>query len=188
MKPSRWLPLTVFSSALLYYIVGVHVALDATTLKAPKTVDGCIAQLEAELRRNPNHAEAWRLLGRALQRENQPAKARDAYAKATGLAPGDADIATEAAQVRALADDRRLFDTQAVALLQGALKAQPNHQRARWLLGITQRLAGDNAAAVATWRPLLTQVDAPTAASLRKEIDNARLAASMQPLPEPWRR
>lgn len=172
------------STALLYRIVGTPPALDAANLKAPQTLGDAIAQLEAELQRNPEQAEGWRLLGQARQRENQPGKARDAYAKAVELAPEDAAIATEAAQARALADDKRLFDAEAVALLQRALKNEPDNQRARFFLGIAQRQAGDNAAAAATWEPLLANVDTATSASLRKEIDNARIAAGMTPLPE----
>lgn len=172
------------STALLYRIVGTPPALDAANLKAPETLDDAIAQLEAELQRNPGQAEGWRLLGQAYQRGNQPTKAREAFAKAAEQAPGDADIATEAAESRALADDKRLFDGEAVALLQRALQLQPDNQRARWFLGIAQRQAGDNAAAAATWEPLLARVDAATATSLRREIENARTAAGMPPLPE----
>lgn len=171
------------STLLLYQLVGTPRALDAAAVKAPETLGDAIAQLEAELQRNPNQAEGWRLLAQAYQREDRPIKARDAYARAAELAPADPGILTEAAQSRALADDRRLFDAQAVALLQRALAADPGQQRARWFLGIAQRQAGDNAAAASTWEPLLAQVDAPTAASLRKEIDNARAAAGLPPLP-----
>ena len=171
------------SSALLYRIVGTPQALDAANLTAPETLGDAIAQLQAELARNPEQAEGWRLLGMAYQREGKPLDAREAYAKAASLAAGNADILTEAAQSRALADAKRLFDANAIGLLQAALKADANHQRARWFLGIAQRQGGDNAAAAATWEPLLAQVDAATAASLRKEIDSARVAAGMSPLP-----
>ncbi|MDI1253199.1 cytochrome C biogenesis protein [Thermomonas sp.] len=173
------------STLLLYQLVGTPQALDPAAVKAPATLGDAITQLETELQRNPNQAEGWRLLAQAYQREEQNIKARDAYAKAAALAPADASILTEAAQSRALADDKRLFDAQAVALLQRALAADPAQQRARWFLGIAQRQAGDNAAAAKTWEPLLAQVDAPTAASLRKEIDNARAAAGLSPLPVP---
>jgi cytochrome c-type biogenesis protein CcmH len=173
----------IASSALLYRMVGTPQALDAANLKAPETLGDAIAQLQAELQRNPQQAEGWRLLGVALQREGKAVAARDAYAKAATLAPDDADILSEAAQARALADDNRMFDAKAVALLQTALKADGNHQRARWFLGIAQRQAGDHAAAAATWEPLLAQVDAATADSLRKEVDAARSAAGMPPLP-----
>lgn len=171
------------SSALLYRIVGTPQALDAANLTAPETLGDAIAQLQAELARNPEQAEGWRLLGMAYQREGKPLDAREAYAKAASLAAGNADILTEAAQSRALADAKRLFDANAIGLLRAALKADANHQRARWFLGIAQRQGGDNAAAAATWEPLLAQVDAATAASLRKEIDSARVAAGMSPLP-----
>ena len=171
------------SSALLYRIVGTPQALDAANLTAPETLGDAIAQLQAELARNPEQAEGWRLLGMAYQRESKPLDAREAYAKAASLAAGNADILTEAAQSRALADAKRLFDANAIGLLQAALKADANHQRARWFLGIAQRQSGDNAAAAATWEPLLALVDAATAASLRKEIDAARNAAGMSPLP-----
>ncbi|MEO5963682.1 MAG: cytochrome C biogenesis protein [Thermomonas sp.] len=173
------------STLLLYQLVGTPQALNLTAVKAPETLGDAIAQLETELQRNPDQAEGWRLLAQGYQREEQPIKARDAYAKAVELAPKDAAILTEAAQSRALADDQRLFDPQAVALLQRALVVDPAQERARWFLGIAQRQAGDNAAAAATWEPLLSQVDAPTAASLRKEIDAARSDAGLPPLTKP---
>ena len=175
--------LVLASTALLYRLVGTPQALDAAALRAPETLGEAIAQLEAELQRNPGQAEGWRLLAQALQRENQPAKSRDAFAKAVALSPDDADLLAEAAQSRALADANRLFDAEAVRLLQRALGLRPDHQRARWFLGIAQRQAGDHAAAATTWEPLLAQVDAATATSLRKEVESARAAAGMPPLP-----
>ena len=98
------------------------------------------------------------------------------------LLPDNPDLLSEAAQSRALAHPQRLFDAQAVDLLKRAIATEPAHQRARWFLGIAQRQAGDNAAAAATWEPLLAQVDAATAASLRKEIDAARADAGLPAL------
>lgn len=172
------------STALLYRIVGTPAALDVQAVQAPKTLGEAIAQLQSELRRDPRQPEGWRLLGQALQREGKAVEARDAFARAVALAPDDADLMMEAAQARALADDKRLFDGEAVHLLQAALQREPGHQRARWFLGIAQRQAGRDAEAAATWEPLLAQVDAPTAASLRKEIDGARAAAGLPPLPQ----
>ena len=89
----------------------------------------------------------------------------------------------EAAQARAIAAPGRRFDTEAVALLQGALRVQPRHQRAGWFLGIAQRQAGRHAEAAQTWESLLAQVDAKTAESLRPQIDAARKDAGLPPLP-----
>lgn len=170
------------STGLLYMLVGTPRALDGTAQQSPKTLGDAIVQLEAELQRDPRQAEGWRLLGQAYQREGQPAKARDAYAKAAALLPDDPDLLTEAAQARALANPGRVFDAQAVDLLTRAIAKEPGHQRARWFLGIAQRQAGDNAAAAATWEPLLALVDAATAPSLRKEIDDARADAGLPAL------
>lgn len=170
------------STGLLYMLVGTPRALDGTAQQTPRTLGDAIVQLEAELQRDPRQAEGWRLLGQAYQREGKAAQARDAYAKAVALLPDDADLLAEAAQVRALAHPQRLFDGEAVALLKRALAKDPSHQRARWFRGIAQRQAGDDAGAAATWEPLLAQVDAATAASLRKEIDAARKDAGLPAL------
>ena len=174
--------LMLASTGLLYMLVGTPRALDGTAQETPKTLGEAIAQLEAELQRDPRQAEGWRLLGQAYQREGKAVQARDAYAKAVALLPDEPDLLAEAAQARALAHPRRLFDAQAVDLLTRAIAADASHQRARWFLGIAQRQAGDSAAAAATWAPLLAQVEAATAASLRKEIDAARADAGLPAL------
>ncbi|HSD17115.1 MAG TPA: cytochrome C biogenesis protein [Thermomonas sp.] len=172
----------LLSTGLMYMLVGTPRALDELARHAPQTLGDAIVQLEAELQRDPRQAEGWRLLGQAYQREGKALQARDAFAKAAALLPGDADLLTEAAQARALANEARVFDGQAVDLLERAIAKDASHQRARWFLGIARRQAGDNAAAAATWEPLLAQVDAATAASLRKEIDAARADAGLPAL------
>ena len=174
--------LVLVSTGLLYMLVGTPRVLDVSATRSPETLGDAIAQLEAELKRDPRQAEGWRLLGQAYQREGKPAQSRDAYAKAVALLPDSPDLLTEAAQARALAHPQRLFDTQAVDLLKRAIAAEATHQRARWFLGIAQRQTGDNAEAAATWEPLLAQVDAATRASLRKEIDAARADAGLPAL------
>ena len=166
----------------LYRLVGTPAALAPAARQLPATLPDAIAQLEAELQRNPRQVEGWRLLGRAYANGRQSAKARDAYAHAAQLAPDDPDVLVEAAEARALAAPRRIFDAQAIALLQHALQVQPEHQRGRWFLGIAQRQAGKPADAAKTWEPLLAQVDARTAAPLRAQIDAARGEAGLPPL------
>src|SRR5690606_8275271 len=59
----------------------------------------------------------------------------------------------------------------------------PQHQRARWFLGVWQRQEGQAAEAADTWEPLLAQVDPATANTLRVQIDAARKEAGLPPLP-----
>jgi cytochrome c-type biogenesis protein CcmH len=175
--------LMLVSAGLLYRIVGTPDALDPAALRAPETIGEAIVQLEKSLARDPDQAEGWMLLGMAYQRQGDLAKSRDAYARAARLVPADPDALTEAAQSRALAAPDRRFDAEAVAMLQTALKASPDHQRARWFLGVAQRQAGDNAAAAKTWEPLLGALQGSTAETLRNEVNAARSAAGLAPLP-----
>ena len=175
---------TLLSLGLLYALLGTPQALDPAARQAPQTLEAAIAQLQTALARDPQQPDGWVLLGQAYQRTGNTNGARDAFAKAAALAPDDADILTDAAQARAMAAPQHAFDTQALGLLHRALQVNPNHQRARWFLGVAQRQAGHNADAAATWMPLLAQVDAATAASLRGEIDTARALAHLPPLPD----
>jgi len=170
----------------LYRVVGTPAALDAANLVAqPQTLDDAIGQLKAQLANDPQQPEGWRLLGQALTTEQRFAEARDAYAHAASLAPKEPDVLVEAAQSRALAAPERRFDEQSVQYLEQAIALNPQHQRARWFLGIAQRQAGHDAEAAKTWEPLLAMVDANTAATLRPQIDDARKAAGLAPLPTP---
>ena len=169
--------------ALLYRLVGTPTALDPKQREMPATLAEGIARLEAELRRDPRQVDGLRLLGRAYLQQERVGEARDAFARAAELAPDDADVLAEAAEVRALAATDRRFDDRAIALLERALELQPTHQRARWFLGIAQRQRGQDAQAVATWEPLLAAVDAKTADALRPQIAQARAAAGLPPPP-----
>lgn len=174
---------TLVSAGLLYRLVGTPQALDPAARRAPQTLEEAVVQLKAALARDPQQAEGWVLLGQAQQRLEQPGPARDAFARAAALAPDNPDILTDAAQARALADPGHVFDPQALALLDAALRINPGHQRARWFLGVAQRQGGKPAEAAATWEPLLATVGSDTATSLRREIDAARSDAGLPPLP-----
>lgn len=166
----------------LYRIVGTPLGLQPQAVEAPVTIDAAVTRLKDELQRNPQAAEGWQLLGRALAAQDKPAEARDAFDRAAKLLPDDADALVEAAQARSLADPQRRLDDTAVAMLEHALQVAPAQQRARWFLGVAQRQRSQAAQAAATWEPLLAQVDAGTAASLREQINAARSEAGQPPL------
>lgn len=175
----------VLATGLMYVAIGTPAALDSSQREMPKTLEEAIAKLEAELKRDPNQVEGWRLLGRAYVAQGQPGKAADALGRALKLMPDDPDLLTETAEMRALAAPQRQFDTQGVTMLQQAIGIQPMHQRARWFLGIAQRQAKQPAEAARTWEPLLSVVDVAAAAPLRAQIDAARAEAGLPPLPKP---
>lgn len=168
----------------LYRLVGTPAALqEAATAASSQSLEDAVAQLQAELERNPNQPEGWALLARSQTALGNPIAARDAYARAVKLAPDEPALLVDAAESRALADPQRRFDDQAVAWLRHALERDPSTSRATWFLGVSQRQSGQNAEAAKTWEGLLGSVDAATAASLRVQIDQARAEAGLPPLP-----
>ncbi|MBN7135182.1 hypothetical protein A7A76_10490 [Lysobacter enzymogenes] len=169
----------------LYLGLGAPRALQPEQRRAPQTLADAVTQLEAELDRDPNQIEGWRLLASAYTAQGLAVKARDAYARALKLAPDNPDLLAEAAEARALATRERRFDDDAVRMLEHALEQQPMHQRARWFLGIAQRQADRPGDAAKTWEPLLGVVQAGTAASLLEQINGARKDAGLEPLALP---
>lgn len=167
----------------LYVLVGTPAALDPVVRRAPETLDQAIAALERQLAADPRQPEGWRLLAEAYAAEGRRQDAVKAYERALPLDPGNPDMLVQAAEARALASPDHRFDARAVAMLHEALAAAPDHQRARWFLGVAQRQAGQAAEAARTWEPLLAAVDPAAAAALRPQVDAARQDAGLPPLP-----
>lgn len=172
----------------LYHVIGTPAALDRAAVQAlrddmPQSLDEAIARLQAELERDPAQADGWVLLGRSYAMLERHAEARDSFAKALALMPDDAALLVEAAQARAQSAPGNRFDDTGIDMLRKALSLEPGNQRAPWFLGIAQRQRGEDAAAAATWEALLPRVDAGTATALRQQIDDARAAAGLPPLP-----
>ena len=171
----------------LYRVVGTPAAFDPAAMAAgaqdAPTMEEAIAELEAALARDPAQPEGWRLLARAHASLGNRSRARDAYMAALEYIPDDPELLLEAAQARAQATPGNRFDDEALAMLRRVLVLDPASQRAQWFIGIVQRQRGEDAAAAATWEALLPALDAATAAALRIQIDEARAAAGMPPLP-----
>ncbi|MEN1928275.1 cytochrome C biogenesis protein [Luteimonas sp. MJ250] len=192
-SPRTWLAVLAVVPLLsvgMYQLLGTPAALDPAARAPlamaddgagidPAEFAGAVAQLRAELERNPQQPEGWALLARSLSVQGDAAGARDAYAKALELVPDEPALMVEFAQASAQAHPQNLFEDQALALLQRAATLQPSNQRARWFIGVAQRQRGMDAEAVATWEAMLDEVDPATAASLRTQIGDARAAAGL---------
>lgn len=132
-------------------------------------VDG----LAARLKDNPDDRDGWLRLARARMVLGEADASAAAYAKADSLAPLDASLLADWAEVlvRQIAPGTPPPDT-AVAVLTRLEQAQPNNGLALFYLGAASFAHGDKAEASRRWKKLLglLPADAPIRAMLEKKI------------------
>jgi cytochrome c-type biogenesis protein CcmH len=176
---------------LLYRELGAPQALDPASLVArPDSeghgdIDAAIAQLAEKMRQEPGNAEGWVLLGRAYKSTRRFAEARDALKHAHELAPDDAGLTVDYAETLVLAGSDRRIQGEALALIEQAIKADPQNQKGLWLAGIADSQAGHYDDAVAKWNALLALLppNSDVAASVREQIAQAEALRDGKPLP-----
>ncbi len=161
------------ATVMLYTLVGTPQALHHTHVSTPQNLSEAIVHLRDAMHQHPEQIEGWMLLGRALNYQKRFSEAQAAFTEAARRAPNDPDILFATAEMRMHTAPEQRLDTATVRLLEHVLILNPQHQRARWFLGMAQRQAGNAAAAAHTWEPLLSVVDTATARSVRKQIDLA---------------
>lgn len=180
------LPVTALA---MYVWVGTPAALQASTSagtgagtstgSAPDFATA-MTQLQAHLEQAPDDAQGWVLLARAYQSMQRNEEAASAYARALQLEPDSAELMVALAETRSMSRPDHQIDTDARALLRKALSLEPQHQRALWLLGISQYQAAEYAASIATWRQLLPLIDPAThaavATAVQEQIASAEAA------------
>ncbi len=175
----------------LYYIEGAPAAIDPDLAAAPApqaapaSIEDAVAQLQARLATEPDNFEGRVLLARSYMAIEKFELARDSYANAMKLRPDDVDVAVEYAESLLRTSPDRNFPPEAVALLERAVAKSPDNQRALFFLGMHQFQSDKPAEAVATWERLLPMLQPDAAGALREQINSARVAAGMDPLPEP---
>ena len=136
---------------------------------------------------NPDNAEGWALLGRAYQSMGKFTESREAMKRAHDLMPDNHDLTVEYAQALALASEGRRIAGKPRQMLEAVLKDDPDHQRALWLIGISDYQAGNFVAAIAAWNRLLPALPAQSdiAESVRAQIAEAQKLAGIEPPASP---
>lgn len=160
----------------LYQLLGTPAAMQPQPEAAakPQTIEEGIAQLQDALKQNPERVDGWVLLARSQLEIGKIADAAAAYQRAVQLAPDEPGLLLEAAQTRAQADPKFLFDDTAQQWLARARQIAPDNERVIWLTGIVQRQQGQNEQAAQTWESLLPRLEPAAASALKAQIDIAR--------------
>lgn len=174
----------------LYVLVGAPAALDPAATAAvadagtrTPTMEEAIAKLEQHVAAEPQDLEGLLLLARTYMTLERFDRAPALYARAVALAPDDVDLSVDYAESLLRAAPDRTFPADAVKRLEQALERQPDHQRALFFLGLHRMQQDQPAQAAALWERLLPQLAPEAAAALREQVDVARGAAGMPPLP-----
>ena len=123
-------------------------------------IRGMVGRLAEKMEDDPKNAEGWLRLGRSYEVLNEPAKSRDAYAKAAALKPQDLAVLTAYAGAIAKAAEQNAPLPKVLAdVSERILALQPTHGGALLFSGIAKMEAGDKASARERWTRLLAILD-----------------------------
>jgi len=170
------LALAIVATLGLYQWLGTPAALQpqAVASEGTQTIEQGISALQEALAKNPQRVDGWVLLARSQLEIGKVADAAASYQRAVQLAPDEPGVLVEAAQTRAQADPKFLFDDTASQWLAHARELAPDNERAIWLTGIVQRQRGQDELAAQTWESLLSRLEPAAAVALQEQIDIAR--------------
>jgi cytochrome c-type biogenesis protein CcmH len=168
----------------LYWFKGRPAALEPANVAQPKTMEAAVAQLQRALKDEPDTFDNEIVLARSYMAIGKFPEAAQVYARALPKSPDNDDVAVEYAEAQLRASKDRRFPAAAVPLLEKAVDKNPQNQRALFFLGLQRMQAGRPADASAAWERLLPLLAPDAANALRPQVEAARKAAGLPPLPE----
>ena len=141
-----------------------------------------VERLSARLASEPDNAEGWAVLARAYVHLERFEDSLPAFVKAVGLSPTDARLLADYADAMAVTRGRKL-DGEPTALLERALKIDPDNAKALALAGTAAFDRQDFAGALRHWERLqqIAPPDSPFMGQLRDSIAEARKAGGLPP-------
>lgn len=136
-------------------------------------VQAMIAQLKAQVERNPTDPEGWRMLGWSYFQSGQFDESAAAYDKAAGLDPTNPEHRSAQGESLVQAAGGQMTPAASTAFRQ-ALKLDPNDPRARYFLAVEKDQAGDRDGAMADWIALINSAPdgAPWVGEVRRFVED----------------
>jgi cytochrome c-type biogenesis protein CcmH len=138
-----------------------------------KMIRDMVEGLAQRLAANPNDLDGWKRLGKSYVVLNEPAKARDAYGHALGLAPTDLNLLADYADATLTTPGPANLPAASVDALRQVLKADAANATALWLVGLAEADADNAQQAAALWTQLLAKlpVDTPARRAVQARLD-----------------
>jgi cytochrome c-type biogenesis protein CcmH len=135
--------------------------------------------LAERLKKNPDDAKGWIMLGRSYTQMEQFPKASEAFANAYRLSGDQVDVMLQYAEVLALANNKNMAGKPS-ELITKALELEPENMNALWLGGMMKAQQKDREGAVALWQKLKSLLP-PAAVEAKKEIETLLVDMGVQP-------
>ncbi len=121
-------------------------------------LEGMATRLERKLEANPENLDGWVLLAKTYYEVQQYPKALLAFEKAVKLAPNDATLLADYADLMILSNNG-VFDGKSEKLIERAVLSNPEHPKALLLKATVLFKHEDYKGAISIWKKLL-QVEA----------------------------
>ena len=143
-----------------------------------------VEQLAMRLAQEPGNGEGWALLARSYVRMGRHADAVPAFAKAVAIVGDDPRLLVDYADALAMKNER-VLEGEPLALVERALKADPDNAKALALAGTAAFNRKDFKTAVQLWERLakVSPPDSSFMAQLQGSIDEARSLGGLPPGP-----
>lgn len=140
-------------------------------------VQELVTKLAAAMEQKPDDLKGWKLLARTYAVLQRYAEASKAYARATALAPNDAQLLADHADVLAMLNGQKISGEPA-ELVTRALQLDPKNLKALALAGGAAYEAGQYPQAIEYWTLArqLSPADTPFSDNLERSIADARQA------------
>ena len=137
-------------------------------------LEGMAIQLEKKLEANPKNLDGWVLLAKTYYEIHQYPKALLAFEKAVNLAPNDANLLADYADIMILSNNG-VFDGKSEKLIERAVLSNPEHPKALLLKATVLFNHKDYKSAISIWKKLLKVEAVPESikADIRANIEEA---------------
>lgn len=169
----------------LYLFVGSPAALNIGPNPHPQGVSSTdiekmVSGLAAKLEKEPDNVNGWAMLARSYKTLGRFEEASKAYARTGPLLDANPDLLVDYADSVAAA--AKGFNEESRALVERALKIDPNHPLGLWMRGSASFDAGRFDRAIADWEKLLAQLppDSEDVKAIQGNLAEARRRAAAQ--------
>ena len=147
-------------------------------------VEKMVAGLAAKMEQDPSNLKGWAMLARSYKVMGRPKDAEKAYDRAGSYLDTDPQLLADYADVSA-SNANGSFEGKPQAIINRALKADPNNMMALWLAGTADYNRGDYKGAAQVWGRLakLLPADSEDMKMIQGSIMEARGKANLPPEP-----